>query len=278
MDGWLRRRRAPWGALVLALVLPPAGAEPPAHRDRVVATAAARPARAAPARVPACEDAPARGVALVYARPADVASRLGALRASLLDAAARASAVLEAAAPRAPKRIRYVCGITEAEIPSSARTFGAVKRELRARGLSSEGRAYLVWWDGPSPRACGEADLADDDRPDPAVNRSNRGPSYALVYRPGGRAFCDWATVLHEILHLLGGVQDSAPHSTGRGHCTDGHDLLCRADAAGVSVTKTCRGIVVDCGGDDYFSPSPPAGSYLAGHWNVYDSSWLTVR
>jgi hypothetical protein len=30
-----------------------------------------------------------------------------------------------------------------------------------------------------------------------------------------------------------------------------------------------------DCGHDDYFNPSPPAGSYLATHWNTYDSALL---
>jgi hypothetical protein len=31
-----------------------------------------------------------------------------------------------------------------------------------------------------------------------------------------------------------------------------------------------------DCGGDDWYAASPAGGTYLANHWNVVDSGWLS--
>jgi hypothetical protein len=50
-------------------------------------------------------------------------------------------------------------------------------------------------------------------------------------------------------------------------------------DASGPVVTSTpCppeHEALLDCGHDDYFSTNPPAGSYLASHWNTATSSFL---
>jgi hypothetical protein len=59
---------------------------------------------------------------------------------------------------------------------------------------------------------------------------------------------------------------------------------MCYADGgpqgASANLTFDCpqqpdRSQVFDCGQDDYFNPVPTAGSYLATHWNTYDSPWM---
>ncbi|MEN3285471.1 MAG: hypothetical protein V7607_6611 [Solirubrobacteraceae bacterium] len=90
--------------------------------------------------------------------------------------------------------------------------------------------------------------------------------------------------MLHEITHNLGGVQLSAPHSTSYAHCTDGEDLMCYRDGSPqqgsytASVCPTAAGTIsqtYDCGHNDYYNPDPGVGSYLATHWNVYNSVFM---
>ncbi|MCA1684192.1 MAG: fibronectin type III domain-containing protein, partial [Actinobacteria bacterium] len=82
----------------------------------------------------------------------------------------------------------------------------------------------------------------------------------------------------HELMHNLGGVQESAPNATIYNHCTDERDRMCYADGSGqllIQMCATSHENVFDCNHDDYFHTSPPAGSYLAGHWNTANSRWL---
>jgi hypothetical protein len=112
--------------------------------------------------------------------------------------------------------------------------------------------------------------------------------NYDPAVQPGQRFYPGfWAEgMLHEMTHTLGAVLPHAPHATSYGHCTDGYDVMCYADggaSAAPYTTTACPQLTgtqagmtqtYDCGRDDYFNPSPPAGSYLATHWNVYDSAF----
>ncbi|MEA2341177.1 MAG: hypothetical protein QOG11_1254, partial [Solirubrobacteraceae bacterium] len=124
----------------------------------------------------------------------------------------------------------------------------------------------------------------------PTSTSHDAGGLMAAIWGPGTvpATYADPTTMLHEIGHNLGAVQGSAPHSTGTvgsqvaGHCTDEWDVMCYADGGPQNVMTTpcpkTSGTIVeafDCGGDDYFSPTPAAGSWLADHWNVYNSAML---
>jgi hypothetical protein len=111
---------------------------------------------------------------------------------------------------------------------------------------------------------------------------------YDPAVQPGQRFYPGfWAEgMLHEMTHTLGAVLPHAPHATSYGHCTDGYDVMCYADggtSAAPYTTTACPQLTgtqagmtqtYDCGHDDYFNPSPPPNSYLATHWNVYDSAF----
>jgi hypothetical protein len=85
--------------------------------------------------------------------------------------------------------------------------------------------------------------------------------------------------LLHEIMHTLGAVQPDAPHATAGGHCWDDQDVMCYNDGSAGSqlLRAVCASAVelIDCNADDYFAPSPAPGSYLATHWDAYNSTLL---
>lgn len=156
------------------------------------------------------------------------------------------------------------------------------RSDLASQGYSDPNRKYLVWIDpGALDAGCsGWADVNYDDRP--TLNNRNNAGDYPYPFYATATLCSAYPTpeqteglAAHELMHSLGAVQKSAPHSDGWGHCTDGYDTLCH------NYSYPCTNLQVDvrlfdCGNDDYFyAGKPPGGNYLATHWNTADSSFL---
>ncbi|GGK29813.1 hypothetical protein GCM10010124_23160 [Pilimelia terevasa] len=141
---------------------------------------------------------------------------------------------------------------------------------VRALDYDQNDRKYLMITE--STEVCGIAGYSSDDSPGPG-NASNTGTSYLRVDATAG---CLGANAIaHEMGHALGAVQDSAPHADD-GHCTQALDMMCHDDK---TPTPDCpewdSKRLPDCAGDDYFNVAPPAGSYLATHWNLARSRYF---
>ena len=218
----------------------------------------------------------------VYAVAADRTDRYAAVVELVRGYAAGADQAYAASAARdgGTRHLRWVtdpgCSLSVAHVVLSAAgddSLGATRAELAAQGFDRPDRKYVVWTDATT--YCGIAYVAGDARPD-ATNPANNGPTYARVDSGcwGGTA----SVAAHEIAHMLGAVNLAAPHSNGAWHCTDEYDRLCYDDGSGASLTFQCASSqepLLDCNGDDYFNVAPPAGSWLASHWNLASSAFL---
>ena len=222
-------------------------------------------------------------VQALYVHAADVADSYNTYLPSIQQWAAAADSVFanSAAETGGVRHIRYLtdasCVPVVADVTVSSTgddTFNNTISELQSQGYNRSDRKYLIWVDANI--YCGIGTVTGDDSVGSA-NANNLGPSFARVDRGcwGGQSEA------HELMHNLGGVQLSAPHSTGAWHCTDEYDRMCYGDGGPTStMTYPCASShesLFDCGHDDYFNTKPAAGSYLATHWNAADSIFLST-
>jgi hypothetical protein len=161
----------------------------------------------------------------------------------------------------------------------STASFGATVAAVQALGYNDPARKYLMWTDANV--LCGVASMYSGDNPDQQNINNGFYPQYARVDSGCwglGNGSGEHSVEAHELMHTLGGVQASAPHSTKVGHCWDESDTMCYADGGAFGMQQICPvqdEYLYDCNHDDYFSTEAPAGSYLGTHWNTADSRFL---
>jgi hypothetical protein len=143
-------------------------------------------------------------------------------------------------------------------------TFASLVSLARSLELLRLSTKYLIFYGENTANGCGVAQLQPDDRAVSGNLSNNLLPMYGMVWH---RCW-DGGAPLHETAHLMGAVQDSAPHSTSLGHCNDGLDILCYDDGGlRARQHKVCRGYQLDCRYNDFFDARPKG--YLASHWNM---------
>jgi hypothetical protein len=196
------------------------------------------------------------------------------------------------------RHVRYVtgpdCTLDVAKVALSESGVGSLvgtAADLAAQGFDRPDRRYLVWVDGY--RFCGLATLqADDRRAADNANNGGTGPGFVARIDRGCWGGIEPSIEAHELVHLLGGIQQSAPNADDDFHCTDEAEVMCYDDDGVLDGHVWAHGELVplrpvcppdherllDCGNDDYFSTAPAAGSYLESHWNVAESSFLDAR
>ena len=223
-------------------------------------------------------------VQAVYARPVGAPDRYaellprfrgwaGAVEKAVDDSAHKTKGARHVRFASVPSGDTCTLAVRRVSLPVKAfATFAATVSALRDLGLDDVGEKYLVWAD--TNGLCGVASAYQDESPGADNLNNGRFPTYARVDRA-----CWGRAEAHELMHMLGAVQRGAPHATQGMHCNDGSDVMCYDDGTRGSTQKqvcaSSQARLLDCRGDDYFSTSPAAGSWLATHWNTASSAFL---
>jgi hypothetical protein len=213
---------------------------------------------------------------ILYGRPASAPDRLATSLPVIETTIWRMNAELDRAALESGDMhadYRVQCDATGrlavgSFVNPGSSSFADVVDAARLSGAVDPDADHTIFYDDPTPEACGVGSFSADERLS-ADNENNSGGGFAVVYSDCWNP----ATVMHEVGHNQGAVQAGAPNSTGSGsHCLDEADVMCYADGGDrdTGTVLLCDGPErFDCGYDDYFDAAPEPGEYLASNWNL---------
>ncbi len=254
------------------------------HEHAQVAGAGGPVAGIAPERPVACAASGARSVA-IYAFAAGTENRLDSMRASIQAAVRAANGKIAQAGTETGvvADFRFACDSTGAPLVRAISTSGAdyssIVSSARSAGLTASNEDYWIFADFASPGGYSGVGTfyADDTLSASNANYANAG--YGITYS----GYWAGTTPMHENGHNMGAVQNSAPDSSGAGHC-DGYgsqDVMCYSDGGAhwdsTHACGTVSGQHYDACHNDYFHTKPAAGSYLATKHNIgANISWAS--
>lgn len=218
-------------------------------------------------------------IQVIYARAFDDVNQYAALAGPIRTLTGNATKLVDDAAiatgGTASLRVKCVSGVVEVlhvALPTAkaSASFSTIVTDLRNAGYNDGKVKYWVYYDDSGACTCGgTGHVYNDDSPGATNLNNGNGVSFFAVNFGYIASTRIW---MHELGHNLGAVQNSAPHSTLALHCYDGRDTMCYNDGGtngSLYSTGYCATEVFDCGKNDYFHRSPPAGSYLATKWNL---------
>lgn len=228
-------------------------------------------------------------VQVLYVREAATPSRYADLLPALRSYVADVDDTFALSSDAGGRRVRWVqdaaCVPVVPEVVVADGTLTrspvtALISALAAQGLKRPDRKYLALADAAT--LCGVAETYQDDSPGRGNDNNGGVAMYGRVDSACWAARAGYHSApAHELMHMLGAVQPSAPHQTRYGHCTDESDALCYDDGSGQAMVATCTApgaeALYDCNHDDYFDPGPAPTGYLARAWNTASSSFLDV-
>ncbi|GAB3673261.1 hypothetical protein [Angustibacter aerolatus] len=231
-----------------------------------------------------------------YVADVDDTFALSAKVGNTTDLSRRVRWVHDAACVPVIRALRLPAGTLTGQLEDAG--LDAIIDAAKAAGIETTDRKLLTFAD--ADELCGIGQVYPDDHADQG-NANNVAPTMSTridlscwsMPRAADGSTVGPSTPAHELMHNLGAVQLSAPHSTTEGHCTDEYDVMCYVDGGlnprtgnTATTTTVCKGTAAnpraddalfDCRHDDYFNLFPGSNSYLARYWNTADSGYLDV-